>query len=94
MSNELNIIDKIGLVYKCLHAGESLADSASWAQKANAGAIILVVLQSAVTLAKTFGYDLHLEAVDLQGLASGIGAVGVGIVAVIHTASNTAAGKK
>ena len=91
---DLNIIDKLGLLYKALHTGESLANASGCSTKANAGAAILIVLQSSVILAKSFGYDLHLETVDLQGLAQGIGAVGVGIVAVLHTASNPNAGKK
>lgn len=91
---DLNIIDKIGLLYKALHTGESLENASSWSSKANAAAAILVVLQSVSVLAKSFGYDLHLDSVDLEQLAGGIGAVGVGIVAVLHTASNKDAGKK
>ena len=94
MAENPNVIEKIGLVYKALHNGEELANASTWASRANAGAVILIMLQSVVTLAKSFGYDLHLEGADLQNLAGGITAVGVGLVALCHTASNKNAGKK
>ena len=93
MAADPNIIEKLGLLYKALHTGESLENASAWSNKANAGAALLVILQSVVVLAKSFGYDLHLEGADLQSLAEGIGAVGVGLVAVLHTASNPHAGK-
>jgi hypothetical protein len=90
---DINIVEKIGLLYKALHNGEQLTNSQTWSSRANSIAIILIMLESATTLASSMGYDLKLEHADLEALATGIGAVGFGLVSILHTASNKDSGK-
>lgn len=90
----MNLFDKLTSGYKALEAGKQLQDPAAWSSRANAAAILVVLINALVALGKAFGYDLQLDGVDVHTIANAVSAVGVGVVGVLHTASNVEAGRK
>lgn len=90
----MSLYSKITNGLETMKAGKQLSNPQVWSSRANVVALLVVFLQSANALAQAFGYDLKLDNVDIHTIANAIGAVGVGLVAIIHTMSNTDAGKK
>lgn len=88
----MSFFDKITSGYQALEAGKQLKNPEAWSSRANAAAILVILLNALVALGKAFGYDLQLDGVDVHTIANAVSAVGVGLVGLFHTASNPNAG--
>lgn len=89
----MGFFEKISAGYQALEAGKQLKDPAAWSSRANVAAILVVLVNALIALGKAFGYDLNLDGVDANTIANAVSAVGVGLVSLLHTASNPHAGK-
>lgn len=87
-----DLIEKLGAVYNALKAGQQLDNAEAWAKGGNAAAALVVIVQSINILARSFGFDLQWDAVNVHQVADGISLVGVAIASILHTASNPHSG--
>ena len=77
-----------------LKSGQSLGNASTWASRANSSAVLIVVFNFLFEGLKAAGIDMHLPPDTLDALVRGISGIGLGAVAVMHTASNPNAGFK
>lgn len=90
----MNIFTVISDVYSASQAGQEIANAKTWANRANTGAKLTILLTAGLSLFKQFsGIDIGLSDADLQQIGSAIAIVGVSVVSVMHTASNPNAGR-
>jgi hypothetical protein len=84
----MSIINLLLQLSPALEKGQELAKAETWANRANATAAVLVVLQFLVIGLAQFGIVLPLGPVELQTVANGASAIGLAVVSYIHTSAN------
>jgi hypothetical protein len=84
----MGIINKFEAAYTALQSGKELVHAKTWANRANAVALLTAFLTGAIGLAREFGVEVHVTGVDIAQVALGITTLVQIVVAVIHTMSN------
>lgn len=83
---------KLGAFFEAFKKGQELANAATWKNRTIAVNVLVAFLGALVTLAGVFGFDLKLEASDLEAVATGVVAL-VGIVnTVMHLVTSAKVG--
>lgn len=76
-----------------LEQGKALANASTWANRAAATQILLVLLMAGAGVANALGLNLDVSGTDLSAVAQGFAVIGFWITSKIQTASNPYAGK-
>lgn len=75
-----------------LKKGNSLVNPGIWTSRANATALLIILIQGILQISKAFGYEFEIDAIQVQQIADILSTIGVGAIALAHTASNKEAG--
>jgi hypothetical protein len=84
----MSIINILLKLSPALEKGQSLVKADTWANRANATAAVLIVLQFALITLAQFGVVIPLGPVELKTVADAASAIGLAVVSYIHTAAN------
>jgi hypothetical protein len=69
------MFDKIGAAFTVFQKGQIVANPAAWKAGQVGANVLLGFLAALVTLAKTFGYDIHISDQDLVHIAGAVAAI-------------------
>lgn len=79
---------------EALKLGQQLADPTLWAGRADLTAKIVVAANAALVVGKVVGVDLHIPDGVVENVALAVSTIAIGVVNVVHIASNKDAGAK
>ena len=88
----MSIINLLLQLSPALEKGKELTKATLWANRANATAALLVVLQFTLSALAQFGIIIPLGPVELQTIANGASVIGLAVVSYLHTAANKSLG--
>lgn len=90
----INPFSLIKDIYQASEAGQQLADSKTWAKRANATQQLSILVVAGLGLANQFlSNDIQMSQEDLNYVVTGIAVVGGLIANQLHISSNPNAGR-
>ena len=84
----MSIIDVLLKISPALEKGKALKNADTWSNVVNAKLALITVLGFALTIAKTFGYDIPLSDDQIAQLGGALASVGGTVVLYFRVATN------